>query len=176
MQHVWQFNSQESDCTKFATKFQNNSKFNDFIYIDYVTYKTQLMSGCPVSCSYSVPLLCLFFGEGGCDDSEASLRMVEPEVGFRGGTFYWPKNRWRRKKRSSLQHELAFAYQSVGFRFQKKKTKTNGVTPKRWHPGRATPTLPPSPLATPLCDVANNVNWNCEIDWYSMKRWSISRS
>ena len=92
--------------------------------------------------------------------SEESLRMVTPGEGFRGVTLYRQKYSWRpkkkKKKRSSLQNELVsvrkyvmtkkrkekvFAYQSVGFWSQKKKTTTNVVTPKWWHPRRAAPLL-----------------------------------
>ena len=63
--------------------------------------------------------------------------MVAPKAGFRGGTLYRPKYRSRPKK---------IAYQSVGFRSQKKKKQTNGVTPKLVTPGACRP----PPLATPL--------------------------
>ena len=57
---------------------------------------------------------------------EASLGVVAPGAGFRGGTLYRPKKGENHKK---LQNEKVFAYQSMSFRPQKKKT-TNGVTPK----------------------------------------------
>ena len=64
-------------------------------------------------------------------------------AGFRGGTLYRPKNRWRpkKKKRSSLQNEFVFSSQVCndppkkglrlpisGFSVSKKQTKTNGDT------------------------------------------------
>ena len=77
---------------------------------------------------------------------EAFLRMVAPGVGFR---FYRPKNRWRPKKEClrcktnwfsvrkyvMTPQKKVFAYQSVGFRSQKKRNKWCHT---------------PTPLATPL--------------------------
>ena len=74
---------------------------------------------------------------------EASLRMVAPGAGFRGGTLYRPKKgEDQQKKRSSLQNELVFSPKVCDDQKEKgfclpisglsvsKKTKTNGVTPK----------------------------------------------
>ena len=80
-------------------------------------------------------------------EPEASLRMVAPGAGFRGGTLYRPKNRLRQKKKGlrcktswfsvrkyvMTKKEKVFAYQSVTFRSQKKKE------PKWCHPKMVTP-------------------------------------
>ena len=60
--------------------------------------------------------------------------MVVPRAVFRGGTLYRPKYRWKPKKKK------VFAYQSVGFRSQKKKNK-----PKWYHLKMVTPVAGPSP-------------------------------
>ena len=41
-------------------------------------------------------------------NSEALLRMVAPGAGFRDGTLFRTKNRWRPKKRSPLQNKWVF--------------------------------------------------------------------
>ena len=82
--------------------------------------------------------------------------MVAPGAGFRGGILY---RSWRpKKKKSLLQNELVFslkvcddkkkkkkifAYQSVGFRSQKKKKQM--VSPQNGNTRSG-----PPPLATPL--------------------------
>ena len=76
--------------------------------------------------------------------TEVSLRMVAPGAGFCGGTLYRPKYTVGEDQKKDLRcktswfsvrkyvmtkRKKVFAYQSVGFRSQKKK-KTNGFTPK----------------------------------------------
>ena len=79
--------------------------------------------------------------------SEVSLKMVAPGAGFRSGTFYRPKNKWRPKKNELVFSPKVCDDQKKGLcrpirGFSVSKEKNN-----KWcHPKLVTP----APLATPL--------------------------
>ena len=88
-------------------------------------------------------------------NAEASLEMVAPGAGFRGGALYGPKYRWRPKKKGLRCKTSWFSVRKYVMYWWPKtkekerslptnqwvlrKKKPNGVTPKWWHPGRAAP-------------------------------------
>ena len=117
-------------------------------------------------------------------DPEASLRMVAPGAGFRGGTLYRPKYRWRAKRKCFRCKTSWFSVRKYvmtkkkglclpisGFSVSKQKK------PKWCHPKMVTPAPPlATPLNWPLIQSNETVNFIICSILKSQYYWKLSRA